>query len=104
MAALANANHSRYTGSMIVCICHRVSDRDIAHAVRHGCASFDELQDDLGVATACGACADCARATFAACCTARTDIAGLAAHAAEPGTGERRIVPIAAGHPALAAG
>jgi bacterioferritin-associated ferredoxin len=87
---------------MIVCICHRVSDRDIAHAARHGCASFDELQDELGVATACGACGDCARETFAAHCTARTEIAGLAAHAGE--AGERRIVPIAASHQALAAG
>ena len=104
MASFANANHSRYTVRMIVCICHRVSDRDIAHAARHGCASFDELQDDLGVATACGACTDCARETFAACCTARTDIAGLAAHAVEPCAGERRIVPIAAGRPAHAAG
>lgn len=49
---------------MIVCVCHRVSDRDIAHAVRAGCASFDELQDELRVATACGACGDCARQTF----------------------------------------
>jgi bacterioferritin-associated ferredoxin len=45
---------------MIVCICHRVSDRDIARAVNEGCASFDALQDELRVATACGACIDCA--------------------------------------------
>ena len=49
---------------MIVCICHRVSDRDIAHAVRDGCSSFEELQDQLRVATACGACTDCARENF----------------------------------------
>ena len=49
---------------MIVCLCHRVSDRDIAHAVREGCVSFDELQDDLNVGTACGACGDCARHAF----------------------------------------
>jgi len=49
---------------MIVCICHRVSDRDIAHAVRGGCGSFEELQDHLRVATACGACTDCARQAF----------------------------------------
>jgi len=50
---------------MIVCICHRVSDRDIAHTVRQGCNSFDELQFELGVATACGKCHDCAQQTFA---------------------------------------
>jgi bacterioferritin-associated ferredoxin len=49
---------------MIVCVCHRVSDRDIARVAREGCASFDELQFELGVATACGACHDCAHATF----------------------------------------
>ena len=53
---------------MIVCVCHRVSDRDIAQAARHGCASYDELQDQLRVGTACGACGDCARKTFDAHC------------------------------------
>jgi bacterioferritin-associated ferredoxin len=51
---------------MIVCICHRVSDRDIARAVREGCDSFDELQDALRVGTGCGACDGCARDTFEA--------------------------------------
>lgn len=46
---------------MIVCICHRVSDRDIHRAVHNGCRSFDELQDELLVATACGACTGCAK-------------------------------------------
>lgn len=49
---------------MIVCICHRVSDRDIARAVREGCASFEALQDELRVATGCGRCRDCACETF----------------------------------------
>jgi len=49
---------------MIICICHRISDRDIAGAIRQGCDSFDELQCELRVATACGACHDCAVQTF----------------------------------------
>ena len=49
---------------MIVCVCHRVSDRDIAAAASSGCPSFEALQDDLLVATACGACRDCACAVF----------------------------------------
>ena len=49
---------------MIVCVCRRVSDRDIAAAVRDGCTSFEELQAELGVATGCGACSGCARETF----------------------------------------
>jgi bacterioferritin-associated ferredoxin len=49
---------------MVICICHRVSDRDIARAAREGCASFEELQDELRVGTGCGACGDCAREVF----------------------------------------
>jgi len=49
---------------MIVCVCHRVSDRDIAIAASSGCPDFDTLQDDLRVATACGACRDCACEVF----------------------------------------
>ena len=50
--------------TMIVCVCRRVSDRDIERHAKGGCASFDELQMDTGVATCCGNCADCARETF----------------------------------------
>jgi bacterioferritin-associated ferredoxin len=49
---------------MIVCICHRISDRDIRRELAAGCASFDQLQDELRVATSCGACHDCARELF----------------------------------------
>ncbi|MBV8037105.1 (2Fe-2S)-binding protein [Roseateles sp.] len=49
---------------MIVCVCHRVSDRDIAIAASSGCPSFEALQDDLRVATACGACRDSACEVF----------------------------------------
>lgn len=48
---------------MIVCVCHRISHREIErHAV--ACDSFDELQLNTGVATGCGRCGDCARAVF----------------------------------------
>ena len=49
---------------MIVCVCHRVSDRDIACAVRQGCATFEEIQSELRVGTGCGACREYARGTF----------------------------------------
>jgi bacterioferritin-associated ferredoxin len=49
---------------VIVCICHRVSDRDIGRAVQEGCSTFEALQDELCVGTACGACQDCAHDTF----------------------------------------
>jgi bacterioferritin-associated ferredoxin len=56
---------------MIVCLCHRVSDRDIAAAVRSGTTCFEVLQDDLRVASSCGSCHDCAREVFESCCGAR---------------------------------
>jgi len=45
---------------MIVCVCKRVSDREIA---RHASAGldFDDLQFMLGIATQCGRCEGCAR-------------------------------------------
>ena len=46
---------------MIICLCHRVSDRDIARAAATGCASFHDLQEETRVATGCGACLDCAQ-------------------------------------------
>ena len=80
---------------MIVCVCHRVSDRDIEREVRHGCGTFDDLQDELRVGTACGRCTDCARDTF--------DVARACRpmHAEVPAG---RIIPIApAVHAPLAA-
>ena len=51
---------------MIICLCHRVSDREIVSAARTGCPDFEALQDELRVGTACGACVDCARDQFQA--------------------------------------
>ena len=55
---------------MIVCVCRRVSDREIARQARAG-MSFDEIQFELGVATQCGRCEDCARDVVAQCCSAQ---------------------------------
>lgn len=51
---------------MIVCVCHRVSDREIARHVRAG-MDFDDIQFELGVATQCGQCESCAREVVAQC-------------------------------------
>jgi bacterioferritin-associated ferredoxin len=51
---------------MIVCVCHRVSDKTIERATRAG-ASFDDIQLELGVATQCGKCEGCARALWSEC-------------------------------------
>ncbi|WP_325341514.1 (2Fe-2S)-binding protein [Xylophilus sp.] len=55
---------------MIVCLCHRVSDREIARHARAG-MSFDEIQFELGVATQCGQCETCARDVVAQCSALR---------------------------------
>jgi len=51
---------------MIVCVCRRVSDREIARHARAG-MGFDDIQFELGVATQCGQCEDCARDVIAQC-------------------------------------
>jgi bacterioferritin-associated ferredoxin len=50
---------------MIVCVCHRVSDSDIARAAMAGCLSFEALQNELRVGTACGTCTEHARVALA---------------------------------------
>ena len=49
---------------MIVCLCHRISDRDIRRSVDSGVRNFDVLQDETRVASACGCCRDCAVEVF----------------------------------------
>lgn len=56
---------------MIVCLCRRVSDRDIRAQVASGISNFELLQDETGVASACGCCGDCAREVFDAALTKR---------------------------------
>jgi bacterioferritin-associated ferredoxin len=51
---------------MVVCVCRRVSDRDIAKRAAQG-ASFDDIQFDLGVASQCGSCESCAREVIERC-------------------------------------
>jgi bacterioferritin-associated ferredoxin len=50
---------------MIVCLCNRVSDRDIHQAVQvHGVRDFEVLKDMTRAASCCGCCHDCAREVF----------------------------------------
>lgn len=51
---------------MIVCICNRVSDREIARHARAG-MDFEDIQFELGVATQCGQCESCARDVVEQC-------------------------------------
>ncbi|MDB5900187.1 MAG: hypothetical protein JWP22_1084 [Ramlibacter sp.] len=60
---------------MIVCVCRRVSDREIARHARAG-MSFDDIQFELGVATQCGRCEGCARDVVEQC-TSGHNVAAL---------------------------
>lgn len=51
---------------MIVCVCHRISDREIARHARAG-MDFSDIQLELGVATQCGQCETCARDIVSQC-------------------------------------
>ncbi|MCA0177973.1 MAG: (2Fe-2S)-binding protein [Proteobacteria bacterium] len=54
---------------MIVCLCNRVSERDIHDVVTEfGVRDFATLQDATGAATCCGRCGDCAREVLEAAC------------------------------------
>ncbi len=46
---------------MYVCVCNAVTERDIGSAVAGGCASLQELREQLGVGSCCGRCTGCAR-------------------------------------------
>src|ERR1700744_1601000 len=70
---------NRFT-AMIVCVCRRVSDREIARHARAG-MTFDEVQFELGVGTQCGQCEGCARDVVAQCCASHP----VAALHREPG-------------------
>ena len=49
---------------MIVCVCRRVSDHQIRQAARDGAQTLECLQFELGVATQCGRCGECACAVL----------------------------------------
>ncbi|MFD0666195.1 (2Fe-2S)-binding protein [Ramlibacter sp. MAHUQ-53] len=59
---------------MIVCVCNRVSDREITRHVHAG-MDFSDLQLELGVATQCGQCEGCARELVEQCNRNRSDAA-----------------------------
>ncbi len=46
---------------MYVCICRQVTDGQIKESCQGGCASFETLKSQLGVASGCGRCSQMAR-------------------------------------------
>lgn len=63
---------------MIVCVCRRVSDREITRHAQAG-LDFDGIQFELGVALQCGQCEGCARALVARCACANEEAAASTA-------------------------
>ena len=53
---------------MIVCLGHRISDRDIEHAAQDGTPDFEALQDETCIARNCACCEECARDIFSNAC------------------------------------
>ncbi len=46
---------------MYVCLCHSVTEKQIAEAVDNGASCLDDLSSTLKVADSCGRCRSCAR-------------------------------------------
>ena len=50
---------------MYICICKQVTENQIKASIKEGAASIDDLCHDLGVASQCGQCNNCAKALLA---------------------------------------
>lgn len=46
---------------MYICICKQVTDKQIKAAVDDGARSMSDLRNELGVASQCGQCNNCAK-------------------------------------------
>lgn len=57
---------------MIVCICRRISDRDIRRAAGEPFGSFEAWRESTGLGACCGNCLDCARETWETAAKGRT--------------------------------
>ena len=77
---------------MIVCVCRRISDHQIREAAAEGAVSLECLQFELGVATQCGRCADCATQVLFEARAAQTG-AHTQSHASAPAAGTRALQP-----------
>lgn len=52
---------------MYVCICHKVTDRDIESAVRSGCCNLRSVQKLTALGTQCGSCCELAKDIITEC-------------------------------------
>ncbi len=49
---------------MFVCICHAITEKDIALAVEQGAGTMKELREQLNIASQCGKCSQFAKTTL----------------------------------------
>ncbi|WP_052378513.1 (2Fe-2S)-binding protein [Polycyclovorans algicola] len=59
-----NDSHLFSYMAMIICVCKRLSCRDVNAAVDNGARTWAELRSELGIASTCGRCACEARAVM----------------------------------------
>jgi bacterioferritin-associated ferredoxin len=55
---------------MYICLCNGITERQIHEAVKDGVSTFRQLQHELGVATCCGQCSQCAHQVLDEACAA----------------------------------
>lgn len=82
---------------MYICICNAISDRQVTAAVARGASTLADLQDELGVATNCGCCAETAQeylpgGRYAAVADAAPSIARVDHAANDPAPAFREVV------------
>jgi bacterioferritin-associated ferredoxin len=58
------------SGSMILCVCQAVTDREVDAAVRGGAQSVDAVAACCGAGTDCGACRDAIQERIENACSA----------------------------------
>ena len=51
---------------MIICVCKKISEHTIVEQAYAG-KNFDDIQGELGLATQCGSCENCARELVERC-------------------------------------
>ncbi len=47
--------------AMYICICNKVTDKEIKNAANSGANSMKDLRNSLNVGTSCGQCSSCAK-------------------------------------------
>ncbi len=76
---------------MIVCVCRRVSDRDILRHAQAG-LDFENVQFELGIALQCGRCEGCARDLVARCASDGAACQPATRTGAAPGPSQARLL------------